>query len=88
MRTFGALSLTWFVKRAARQVLKTEQPAAAAALNADKNQRCRLRQSVRAGFQELFGLLLGNAQRDVLIAKLQEIERLLDPLLTPKKTKR
>jgi hypothetical protein len=75
------------VTRAVKQVLKNEQPALAAESNANKQQRYRLRQSVRAGFQELLTLLLGSAERGVLIAKVQEIQRLLDPLLTPKKTK-
>jgi hypothetical protein len=75
------------VKRAVRQVLKTESPAVATESNAKRKQRSRLRQSVRTGFQELLALLLGSAERDVLIAKVQEIQRLLDPLLTPKKTR-
>jgi hypothetical protein len=32
-------------------------------------------------------LLLGSIERGVLIATVQEIQRLLDPLLHPKKTK-
>jgi hypothetical protein len=75
------------VKRAAKQVLRAEEPAVAAKSNAQRMQRSRVRESVRTGFQELLGLLLGSAQREVLIAKVQEIQRLLDPLLTPKKTK-
>jgi Trp operon repressor len=35
----------------------------------------------------LLTLLLGSTERGVLIAKVQEIQRLLDPLLNPKKTK-
>ena len=72
------------VKRAVKQVLKTEQPALAAESNANKQQRYRLRQSVRTGFQDLLTLLLGSAERGVLIAKVQEIQRLLNPLLNPK----
>ena len=75
------------VKRAVKQVLKAEKPAVAAEAKANKQQRYRLRQSVRTGFQELLALLLGSAERPVLIAKVQEIQRLLDPILTRKKTK-
>ena len=57
----------------------------AAEANAGKKRRSRARQSVRAGFQELLTLLLNRAEHDVLIAKVQEIERLLEPLLNPKK---
>ena len=74
------------VKRALKQVLKTEQPALEAKSNANKQQRSHLRQLVRARFQELLTLLLGSTERDVLIAKVQEIQRQLDPLLTLKKT--
>jgi hypothetical protein len=52
-----------------------------------RQQRYRLRQSVRTGLQELLTLLLGSTERGVLIATVQEIQRLLDPLLNPKKTK-
>jgi hypothetical protein len=38
-----------------------------------RQQRYRLRQSVRTGFQELLTLLLGRTERGVLIAKVQEI---------------
>lgn len=41
----------------------------------------------RTGFQELLTLLLGTAERPELIAKVQEIQRLIEPLLRPKKTK-
>jgi hypothetical protein len=73
------------VKRAVKQVLRKEQPAAASEQDAERQQRKRLRESIRAGFQELLTLLLGTAERPVLIAKVQEIQRLLDPLLRPKK---
>jgi hypothetical protein len=75
------------VKRAVRQVLKTEQPAVTAESHANKQQRYRLRQSVRTDFQELLTLLVGGAERDVLIAKVQEIQRLLEALLNPKKSR-
>ena len=75
------------VKRAVKQVLKTEKRSVTAESNAGRMQRSRLRQSVRAGFQELLTLLLGTAERQELIAKVQEIQRLLDFLLSPKKTK-
>jgi hypothetical protein len=68
--------------------VEAEQPAVVAQSSADKMQRSRLRQAVRTGFDELLGLLLGNAQRDVVIAKVQEIQRLLDPILKPCKTRR
>jgi hypothetical protein len=76
------------VKRAVKQTLKTAQPEVKAQAGAQIKQRSRIRQSVRTGFQELLGLLLTNAQRDVVIAKVQEIQRLLDPILAPKKAKR
>jgi hypothetical protein len=83
----GHVSGLW-VQRAVRQVLKSQQPALAAKLSADKQQRYRLRQSVRTGFQDLLTLLFGDAKRDALIAKVQEIERLLDPILRPQKRAR
>ena len=76
-----------FVKRAVKQVLKTDQPALAVEPQENRMQRSRLRQSVRTGFQELLALLLGSAERDVVIAKVQELQGLLDPILVPKKTK-
>lgn len=75
------------VKRAVKQVLRTERPAVGAESDAHRKQRSRLRQSVRTGFQELLSMLLGTAERAVLIAKVQEIQRLLEPILSPKKTK-
>jgi hypothetical protein len=75
------------VKRAVKRVLKTDPPAAAAESKANQQQRHRLRQSVRTGFQELLTLLLGSAEREVLIAKAREIQRLLEPILSPKKSK-
>ena len=38
--------------------------------------------------EELLMLLLSDSQRDVLIAKVQEVQRLLEPLLTPTKARR
>src|SRR5438067_320622 len=73
------------VQRAVKQVLKTERPAVVAQANADKQRRCDLRRSVRTGFQELLTLLLGNAQREVVIGKVQEIQRLVGPFRAPKK---
>lgn len=75
------------VKRAAKRVLRKEQPAQAAEPVAERQRRKRLRDSVRTGFQELLTLLLGTAERPELIAKVQEIQRLIEPLLKPKKTK-
>lgn len=72
------------VKRAVRRVLKAE-PAAVAASNAEKQRRSWVRQSVRAGFKELLTLVMGSADRDSVIAKIAEIERLLEPFLSPKK---
>jgi hypothetical protein len=51
----------------------------------DKVQRCRLRQSVRTAISELLAIILGDPRREVLIAKVQEIERLPDPILSSKK---
>ena len=76
------------VERAVKQVLKTERPAVVAQANANKQRRCELRRSVRTGFQDLLTLLLGDAQREVVIGKVQEIQRLVEPLLAPKKTNR
>jgi hypothetical protein len=73
------------VKRAVKWVLKTEQPAALPQSSIVRQQRYRWRESVRSGFKELITLLFGNADREVLIAKVQEIQRLLDPLLNPKR---
>jgi Trp operon repressor len=42
---------------------------------------------VRTGFQALLTLLLGTTEREVLIAKVQELQRLLDPILTSKKNR-
>jgi hypothetical protein len=76
------------VKRAVRRVLKSEVPGAAAKMNVEKKERSRLKQSIRTGFQELLALLLGNGEREVLIAKVQEIERLLNSFLDGRKIKR
>jgi hypothetical protein len=73
------------VKRAVKQVLKTGQPAVAAESNAAKQQRYRLLESVRTGFHELLTLFFGSTERDLLIAKVQEVQRLVEPLLNPKK---
>jgi len=75
------------VKRAVQQLLKTETPSPAVQPAAERMQRSRLRQSAKIGFQELLTMLLGTTERDVLIAKVQEIQRLLEPLLSPKKQK-
>jgi hypothetical protein len=73
------------VRRALRQELREELPAIVVRAKADKQQRFRWRQSVRTGFAELLTLLLGPAERSALIAKVQEVQRLLDPVLNPKK---
>jgi hypothetical protein len=75
------------VKRAAQQALRAEQPAAVIKSNAPSQQRYRNRQSVRTAFAELLTMLLGNAPRDAVIAKVQEVQRLLEPMLNPKKNK-
>jgi hypothetical protein len=75
-----------WVERAVRQELR-ELPSAAQPKQPgpDKQQRCRLRQSVRTAISELLAIILGDPRREVLIAKVQEIDRLLDPILRPKK---
>lgn len=86
----GGVVTARLVKRAVKAVLRDErdeQPVVPAEPNAVRQKRYRLRESVRTGFKELLTLLMGRAERDVLIAKVQEIERLLEPLLNPKKTR-
>lgn len=74
------------VKRAAKQVLKAEQPETITNSATDRKQRSRLRQSIRTGFQELLTLLLSDTPRDTLIAKVQEIERAVTAIFPcPKK---
>jgi hypothetical protein len=73
------------VKRAVRQLIKTKQPQTVAQATADRQERCRRRQLIRTGFKELLTMLVGNTERKVMIAKVQEIERLLEPILKPKK---
>jgi hypothetical protein len=75
------------VKRALRQVLKTAQPAQEAKSDAAKVQRYRWRQSVRTGLNDLEALVMGNAHRDLVLAKIGEIRSFLQPLLTTKKKK-
>jgi hypothetical protein len=75
------------VKRAVKQLTRSEQPAVVAGQKADKQQRYRRRKAVQTGFEELLTLLFQSAERDVLIAKVQEIQRLLEPILTPEKTR-
>jgi hypothetical protein len=53
--------------------------------NVDKQQRYRQRQAVRNGFSELLRMCFEEIKRDVLIAKIQEVQRLVDLLLNPKK---
>ena len=73
------------VKRAVQQVLKTEQtPEEEGRVLAENQKRHRLRQSIRTGMNELLTMLLGNVERDALIKKVQELQRLLDPILSPR----
>jgi hypothetical protein len=74
------------VKRAVKQLVNNEHPEVAVGQIANRQQRCRLRNSVRTGFKELLALLFQSAERDVLVVKVQEIQGLLEPLLTSKKT--
>jgi hypothetical protein len=75
------------IKRAVKQALKAERPNLAAEPVNRRQQRRRVRESVRSGFRELLTLLLQSAERDVVIAKVQELERLLEPLLSSRKTR-
>jgi hypothetical protein len=78
---------TRLVKRAVRKVVKNDAANLPSESQGQRMHCSRLRQSVRAGFDELLALLMRSAERDVIIAKVQEIQRLLAPLLAPKKTK-
>jgi hypothetical protein len=75
------------VERAVKQLVQASSETGAPKSHAPTQQRYRLRQSIQTGFQELYALLLGNASRDAVIAKAQEIHRLLEPFLNPKKTR-
>lgn len=72
------------VKKAVKKAIGPPSPGADTS-SALRQQRYRTRESIRTGFKELLTLLLTNAARDVLIAKVQELERLLRPILDPKK---
>ena len=69
------------VKRARKQVLKSEQPSVLAEANATKQRRSSLRQSIRSAFDELLTLLVGTVEREVVIDLVQGLQRLVEPLL-------
>lgn len=73
------------VRRAVRKVVNTEQPANPEKVNVDRQKRYRVRQSIQTGFKELLTMIMGSADRDALLTKVGEIQRLLEPLLGGKK---
>ena len=52
-----------------------------------RQQRYDQRQSIRGAFQELLTLLIGRAEHDVLIGKVQALQSQIEPLLGVKKLK-
>ena len=55
--------------------------------NATKQRRSCMRQSIRSAFDELLTLLLGTVEREVVIERVQALQRLVDPLLIVKENR-
>jgi hypothetical protein len=72
------------VKQAVRQVLKSD-PSAAPVPGPNRQQRYEGRRAVRQGFDELITLLLKRAEPEVLLGKVQALQRLVTTILSPKK---
>jgi hypothetical protein len=71
------------VKRAVKELQTTGQVVPDP--KTTRQRKYEQRQSVRGAFQELLRLLLARAEHEALIVKVQELQRLVQPLMGVKK---
>lgn len=91
LETLGTTPAEQLTARHVRRVvnrLKRDQPAVDAQPQPSRQQRYKVKQSIRASFGELLTLILAHEKHEVLLGKVQALERLLDPILRPRKKQR